>query len=86
MAGSRSRILGIVERDEMALAGKTALKMLANVLDGGRILRASAEDAGKNEDREGLHREMLENSAGFAREEPCDRHAAHRILTKNYGA
>ena len=74
MAGSRSRILGIVERDEMALAGKTALKMLANVLAGGRILRASAEDAGKNEDREGLHREMLENAVGFAREEPSDRH------------
>ena len=36
-------ILGIAERDEMALAGNTALKMLANFLDRGRILRASAE-------------------------------------------
>jgi hypothetical protein len=74
MAGRGSRILGIAERDEMALAGKAALEMLTNVLAGGRIVRASAEDGGQNEDREGSHLEMLENSAGFAREEPHDRH------------
>jgi hypothetical protein len=74
MAGRGSRILGIAERDEMALTGKTMLKMLANVLARGRILRASAEEAAMNEEREGFHREMLENSAGFAREEPRDRH------------
>ncbi len=74
MAGRRSRILGIAERDEMALAGKTTLKMLANVLARGRILHAFADAADWNEDREGFHREMLENGVGFAREEPRDRH------------
>jgi hypothetical protein len=54
----------------VALAGKTALKMLAHFIGRWPILRASAEDQSENEDREGFHREMLENRVGFAREEP----------------
>ena len=56
----------ILERYDLTLTGKTALKMVAYFLRPRRILGASGPDGGKNEDQEGLHLEMLMSSAAFA--------------------
>ena len=75
MAGERKNgMCEIVGWNHPALPGNTALKMPANFLDRRRILHAFANAAHRNDDREGLHREMLENGVGFAREEPRDGH------------
>ena len=55
----RGRIVRAIDRDEVTLSGKAALKMLANFLRRRRLRRTSAQNYPESYDQQGFHLEML---------------------------
>jgi hypothetical protein len=62
-------LVGVIEGNDLALTGKTAFKLFAQLLCRRSVPGTSTRDCGQQQKQEGLHPEMLMSLVTFAREE-----------------